>query len=49
MPLIPPLFHENKFVTNFLEKAELFNSFFFKTVFPNKQREQSHYTYTMFD
>ena len=26
--LIPPLFHENKFVTNVLEKAELFNSFF---------------------
>ena len=30
VPLIPPLFHENKFVTNFLEKAELFNSFFSK-------------------
>ena len=30
IPLIPPLFHENKFVTNFLEKAELFNSFFSK-------------------
>ena len=28
--LIPPLFHENKFVTNFLEKAKLFNSFFSK-------------------
>ena len=23
VPLIPPLFHENEFVTNFLEKAEL--------------------------
>ena len=30
IPLIPPLFHENKFVTNFLEKAKLFNSFFSK-------------------
>ena len=30
IPLIPPLFHENKFVTNFLEKADLFNSFFSK-------------------
>ena len=30
IPLSPPLFHENKFVTNFLEKAELFNSFFSK-------------------
>ena len=26
IPLIPPLFHDNKFVTDFLEKAELFNS-----------------------
>ena len=26
--LILPLFHENKFVTNFKEKAELFNSYF---------------------
>ena len=30
IPLISPLFHENKFVTNLLEKAELFNSFFSK-------------------
>ena len=27
IPLIPPLFHQNKFVTYFLEKAEVFNSF----------------------
>ena len=27
---IPPIFHENRFVTNFKEKAELFNSFFAK-------------------
>ena len=27
-PLIPPLFHENRFITIFKEKAELFNSFF---------------------
>ena len=25
---IPPLFHNNEFVTDFKEKAELFNSFF---------------------
>ena len=25
---IPPLFHENKFITNFKEKAKHFNSFF---------------------
>ena len=30
IPLIPPLFHENKFVTNFLERVELFNTFFSK-------------------
>ena len=28
IPLIPPLFHENCFITDFNEKAELFNSFF---------------------
>ena len=28
IPIIPPLFHENKFVTDFTVKAELFNSFF---------------------
>ena len=26
--LIPPLFHENRFITDFKEKAKLFNSFF---------------------
>ena len=29
IPCIPPLFHENKFITNFKEKAKLFNFFFF--------------------
>ena len=28
IPLIPPLFRKNKFVTDFKEKAELFNSHF---------------------
>ena len=28
IPCIPPLFHENIFVTNFKEKAEVFNTFF---------------------
>ena len=27
---IPPIFHKNRFVTNFKEKAELYNSFFAK-------------------
>ena len=30
IPCIPPLFHDNKFVTDFKKKAELFNSFFSK-------------------
>ena len=30
IPLIPPLFHENRFITDFKGKAELFNSFFAK-------------------
>ena len=30
IPVIPPLFHTKKFVTDFKEKAELFNSFFVK-------------------
>ena len=27
-PIIPPLFHLNKFITDFQEKATLFNNFF---------------------
>ena len=30
IPLIPPLFHENRFIIDFKEKAELLNSFFSK-------------------
>ena len=30
IPFIPPLFRENRFITDFEEKAELFNSFFDK-------------------
>ena len=28
VPCILPIFHDNKFITNFIEKTELFNSFF---------------------
>lgn len=27
IPCIPPIFHENKYVTDFKEKIEIFNSF----------------------
>ena len=30
IPCIPPIFHENRFVTNLKEEAKLFNSFFAK-------------------
>ena len=30
VPYIPPIFHDNKFVTDFSKKADLFNSFFEK-------------------
>ena len=28
IPYIPPLFHNNKFISNFRDKAEQFNNFF---------------------
>ena len=36
-PAIPPLFHNNRFVPDFMEKAELFNSFFTKQCSINKK------------
>ena len=30
IPFIPPLYYDNHFITDFKEKAELFNSFFSK-------------------
>ena len=30
IPCIPPLIHDDKFITNFKEKAEIFNNFFVK-------------------
>ena len=37
IPIIPPLFYENRFITNFKEKAQLFNIFFSKqcSLIPN--------------
>ena len=47
IPLIPPLFHENKFVTDFKEKAELFNAFFAKqcSLIKNSSKLSSHFHY----
>lgn len=41
MPVIPPLIHENNFVTFFKEKAEYLNSFFAKEC-PLKIYSKSH-------
>ena len=47
IPLIPPLFHENKFVTDFKEKAELFNALFEKqcSLIKNRSKLPSHLHY----
>ena len=36
VPYIAPIFHDNKFVTDFSKKADLFNSFFSKQCSINK-------------
>ena len=41
IPCIPPLFHDNKFITDFKEKAQIFNCFFFKAVLYNRQWQQA--------
>ena len=47
IPLIAPLFHENKFVTYFKEKAELFNSHFATqySLISNSSKLPSHIQY----
>ena len=32
IPCIPPLLHNDKLITNFKEKTEIFNNFFYKTI-----------------
>ena len=36
---IPPLFESNKFIINFTEESDVFNSFFAKQCFPNIMKE----------
>ena len=38
IPCIPLLLHDNKFITNFKEKVEIFNNFFAKQCSPNKAK-----------
>ena len=47
MSLIPPLFHEKKFVTDFKEKVELFNAFYGKqcSLITNSSKLPSHLHY----
>ena len=47
IPLIPPLLHENKFVTDFKEKAELFNVLFAKqcSLIKSSSKLPSHFHY----
>ena len=42
IPLITPLFHENKFMTDFKEKTELFNAFIAKQCSLIKNRNSLH-------
>ena len=34
IPVIPPIFHDNKYITDFKQKAEIFNSYFSKQCTP---------------
>ena len=47
LPLIPPLYHQGNFVTNFKIKAELFNSFFASqcSLIKNDSKPPSHLNY----
>ena len=48
IPLIPPLYYNNFFITDFKEKAELFNSFFSKQcpLISNNSSIPSYINYT---
>ena len=47
IPLIPPLYHQGDFITNFKIKAELFNSFFASqcSLIKNDSKLLSHLNY----
>ena len=47
IPLIPPLYHQGDFITNFKIKAELFNSFFASQCYliKNDNKAPSHLNY----
>ena len=39
IPCIPPLLHNDKLITNFKEKTEIFNNFFYKTILSSKYKQ----------
>ena len=47
IPLIPPLFHENRLIIDFKEKSEIFNSFFSKqcSLITNKSKLPANSSY----
>ena len=47
IPLIPPIFHNNEFVTDFKQKGKLFNSFCAKqcSLINNNSKLQINFTY----
>ena len=40
-PVIPPLFHNNNFISNFKEKSELFNEHFFEQCFSIQDKSEN--------
>ena len=48
IPLIPPLYYNNRFITDLKEKAEIFNSFFSKqySLISNNSSLPSYINYT---
>ena len=48
IPLIPPLYYDNRFITNFKKKAEFFNSFFSeqRSLISNNSPLPSYINYT---
>ena len=48
IPIIPPVFYENRFITDFMEKVQLFNIFFSKecSLIPNNSSPPADANYS---